>query len=664
MSEMRFETLTMPGVKLGPDGIFPALRSALFSKIGTRLEENDGLFIGFGMRPNAFPHTPQDDYTDRLEERTFATIVLENPHLRAVFIPELGGRLWSLHDKDHGRDLLTVNPAFKPGNFAIRNAWAAGGVEWNTGRRGHDAQTMSPLFTARLADTDGTPVLRFYEMCRETAVARQFEFYLPEDSRFLLVRFRVLNDHEFMIPMYHWSNIAVPERAGMRIVVPAPTTFANTYVSDSEHYLSKLPMPFNEGIDCTRPQAFWNAKDHFYNIPVDVRRFEAAVYADGTGMVQASTRRLRGRKLFVWGMSPGGRHWQRKLTIPGAEPYVEIQAGLAQTQLECLPMPPKTAWEWLEAYGAVDADPAKIHGDWQTAVDTVRADLDARLPESWLDAELERTREAFALRPGELLSRGSGFGALENRRRAAAGEALLPAHLDFGEIGDAQREWVALIEKGDMPETDPATVPGSWNGQPEFRALLRKAVDAGSRNWLSCCHLGASYFAAEDYERARKYYERSEELAPNAWAVHGLANCDRMAGDFKRAAERLRLAAERVEFRDYSVVKEALRTCCEAEEFDALLAWWPRLPAAFRERPMLKFFHAFALAAVGRADEAEKLLFEGLDAPDIREGENSLSELYIKIEQERARQRGETVPAAESIPIPPEFDLRMNSPRS
>ena len=89
--------------------------------------------------------------------------VLENDILRATFLLELGGRLWSLLHKPSGRELLAVNPVFQAANLAIRNAWFSGGVEWNIGFVGHSPFTCSPLFAARVEGPGGAPVLRLYE---------------------------------------------------------------------------------------------------------------------------------------------------------------------------------------------------------------------------------------------------------------------------------------------------------------------------------------------------------------------------------------------------------------------------------------------------------------------------------------------------------------------
>lgn len=114
---------------------------------------------------------------------------------------------------------------------------------------------------------------------------------------------------------------------------------------------------------------------------------------NGYGFVQTSTSRLVGRKLFVWGQGAGGDRWKNYLTADDEDgKYVELQAGLAHSQYESLPMPPATTWEWMEAYGSIHADPEKIHGDWKDAqIETDRA-LSEILTEDALEAKLLATR--------------------------------------------------------------------------------------------------------------------------------------------------------------------------------------------------------------------------------------------------------------------------------
>ena len=185
MSVVRESQLLLPGPALGAAGRFPAMRPLDPLAFAVNLGEDDGLFIGYGAFRDPLPYTMQDQYDGPGGIQVFPTLELENRFLRAVFVPSLGGRLWSLYDKAAGRELLLSNRDFRPNNLAVRNAWVAGGIEYNIGRHGHDEQTCSPRFAALLDDTDGTPVVRIYDFDRDRLVPFQLDFYLPEDSRFL-----------------------------------------------------------------------------------------------------------------------------------------------------------------------------------------------------------------------------------------------------------------------------------------------------------------------------------------------------------------------------------------------------------------------------------------------------------------------------------------------
>lgn len=649
MTTLTFGTKTMKGPRLGGASEFPAIREPIKSTIRSKLDEDDGLFINYGMLGDSLPFTMQDNYDTEPIDQTFSTAVLENSHLRATFVLDLGARLWSLYDKDAGRDLITDNPEFRPKNLAIRNAWFAGGIEYNVGRRGHDDQTCSPRFAAELKDDDGTPVLRIYEFDRNQAVPFQLDYYLPENSKFLFARMRIMNINDTVVPMYWWSNIAVRQVEGARVVVPCFDTFANTYNAGS-HYISKIKLPDGDGYDGTYPTNFPCARDYFFHIPDGVRKYETVVFPDGYGFLFASTSRLKGRKLFVWGQGQGGRHWQRKL-MGSDEDYLEIQGGVGYTQQECVPMPPRTTWEWLEAYGAVNTEPAKVFGDWPTAVGSVSQVVDDILPADFLEAELARTRKTFAKREGTVRFRGSGWGALEEQR---LGRRLVD-YLDFGQPQEEQADWTALLKTGTMPADG---APSGYMIQAEWRPLLA-AAPAG--NWKVLCSQALYAIRDHDFEKALQLAERSCQCRETPWNTFVRASVKRLLGDREQALQELVAVVKN--YPDHApLAKEALKIMIEQKAdpqimLDVIAALTPNV----QQRPMVIYCQAYALAHQGHLDEAENLILadDGLEIPDIREGECSISDLYIFIQQERARLKGETLAAAD-VKVPFNIDLRMS----
>ncbi|KKK59326.1 hypothetical protein LCGC14_3035510, partial [marine sediment metagenome] len=339
MNELRIEQYRMPAARLGPSGpLVPFYydTAEIVEKLtpGPGLSEEDVRHIGYGYVHGCLPYQVQDDYDRSREIRPFRAAVLENDVLKATFLLDLGGRLWSLLHKPTGRELLHVNPVFQPANLGIRNAWFSGGVEWNFGWIGHSPMTCSPMFAARVDGDGGTPVLRMWEWERVRQMPYQIDAWLPKDWPVLLVRVRLVNDEDRTVPIYWWSNIAAPELQDTRVLAPADGSYdwaEGTRVLD--------PYPICKDVDVSYPVNRPRSGDCFYRILPGQYPWIASVDGQGRGLFQSSTSRLFGRKLWVYGQGAGGRQWQDFLNTPG-HPYIEIQAGLARAQAECVPMGP------------------------------------------------------------------------------------------------------------------------------------------------------------------------------------------------------------------------------------------------------------------------------------------------------------------------------------
>ncbi len=621
------------------------------------LDEDDELFVGYGFVPSIFPYRMQDLYDRATEPTSYIGVVLENDYLKAVFLPDLGGRLWSLYDKVKGRDLLYENPVVRPCNLAVRNAWLAGGIEFNCGMVGHHPFTCSRIHAAQTALDDGTPVLRMYEYERLRGCVYQMDFFLPEDSRQLFGRMRIVNPTPRTTPMYWWTNMAVREDPEARDIIDATETYNN-----SDGRVGKNAVPYRNGIDITYPSHNPIAIDYFWKIPHENRKYTAYMDREGYGFFQASTPRLQGRKLFVWGRGEGGARWQEFLTADGHDGrYVEIQAGLAHTQYECIPMPPNTAWEWLEVYGAIDADPQKVHGDWAEARAEVGAKLETLIPSAKLEEMLVATK-SMALSPAtRIICHGSAWGTLENHRRAMMGEPSVCPHLSFGNMGDEQRAWLHLLESGTMAlsSTADTTPPASWMLQPEWTTLLEKSADCHEKH----LHLAAIYMAERRLREADEELNAALALAETSTVLFLKAQIHRMHGQMDTAAD-MALHAGALLPNDLSLARQTLALALAAKRYSEIISVYMAAPEHIQADGRVSMLYDFALLRTGNIDEAETVLRRdgGLSVTDIREGEISLTTLYLEIAKARTEADGKKFDPAETD-VPRQFDFRMNKPK-
>ncbi len=671
MSQLRFETWIMPGAEVGPENPLPPLKRGGPPK---KLEAAD--YPGFsaamlermayGNPPNYLPYTLQDRYTREKAERPFRVAVLENDILRATFLLELGGRLRSLVHKPSGRELLEANPVFQPANLAVRNAWFSGGVEWNIGMLGHHPFTCEPLFAGRVEGADGTPVLRMWEWERLRQVPYQIDAYLPAGSPLLLVRVRIANPGAETVPMYWWSNTAVPETAGTRVLTPATTAYNWGYGKGGP---ARVEMPVVQGIDVSYTTRIDRAADFFFHLEEGQRPWVAALDEEGRGLVQVSTDRLKGRKLFFWGTGPGGKRWQEFLSRPG-HAYLEIQAGLARTQMEHLPMPGGAVWEWLEGYGLMEADPQAVHGaDWDAATAAVEGPLEALYSGAEMEAEFARGAAWVEAPPMEIEQRGSGWGALERHRREAAGEGpFCGAGLVFDDdsLGPLQAPWLDLLAGKGLGAQEATAGPVNYLVQGPWRQLLEAAVEKKQEGWAAWLHLGVMRYAGEDWAGARQAWDASLAGQDTAWARRNLAVLDRQEGHLEAAVEHYR-AACRLQPGLVPLAIECGQCLLEAQQPQAWLDLLAELEAAVQDQGRVRLLEGQAALAVGDFARVEALFKARLVIDDLREGERSLSHLWFEYHETRVA-RAEGVEIDEALkarvraeyPVPAVLDFRMS----
>jgi hypothetical protein len=680
MTDLFLDHWSMPSAAVGPTNPLPPLygdasldKNADLSGAPSYMQAN----AVYGRVATIAPYLTQDGYGRHRTDHRHRVAVIENELLRATFLLEAGGRLWSLVDKATDTELLYVNPVFQPANLALRNAWFAGGVEWNIGTIGHTPLTCEPLHAARVMGDDGEPILRLYEFERLRRVVYQLDVHLPPGSPALYVHVRISNPNDVDVPMYWWSNIAVPQTADTRVLAPADHSWNYSY-DNVLHYDPIAPSAapgtagYDAAADTSYPARFADAADFFFDLGSDRQPWITAVDGSGVGLFQTSTRQLMGRKLFRWGTSVGGRRWQQWLSGPVDGPtggYAEIQAGLARTQFEHLRMRPGTTWSWTEAYGRLKVSAKQAHGPWVTAQAAAEKAVTSVVSARDLNRVHGIASDLADREPTMPLHQGTGWGALEVELRSRYGEPPVAGPgtpFDPITIGAEQSRWLNLLESGHYPDPRADHLLGSVPPHPVLMGALSTAG-----GWAAMALLGTAQATIGHWDEAARSWQASIDKVDNAYARRNLGVAALRDGDVARAADEYRRALAIGRRSGHgphlALLLEALPVLTESGAAEEALQAVDAVRGAQRQHGRLRFLEARAALAHGEIDRCGTILADpAFEVADLREGEDSLDVLWWDYHAARlAAERGVEASAdlraeaERTAALPEHLDFRM-----
>lgn len=653
---IKFEKYVIPSASMGSDNPMPDIGNISYIHAGyqctDKVSEEEKKYIGKGMINTMIPYRIQDGYGRERKDREWNAAILENEFLRAVFLPELGGRLWSLYDKKNNRELLYRNTVFQPGNLALRNAWFSGGVEFNMGIKGHNPLTCDTLF-AEVAKTPCGDVLNMYEFERIRGVVYTISAFLPDGSDVLYIKDRIENRTKDEKHMYWWSNIAVPETKTTRVLVPAEDSFLCFY--DCDHYrLDKTAIPYSLGTDVSYPSNISSSRDFFYKIPKENKKWIATADEKGQGLLQCSDNKMIGRKLFVWGQGQGGRHWNEWLSEEG-QAYIEIQAGLAHTQLEHIPMPGETEWEWVEAYTALDIAPEDAHSkDWSVATGAVEEVIRKKLGE---DMKLTFPAED-SVTERSIIMRGSCWGAIENIVR---GESISRYHEFPIDKNDSMTwMWQQLISEGKLSAPETSEQPVSYV-KGDF--WLDKLDGIEDKNWYSELMRGVVLYEKGNCEAAQAAWESSISLCENPWAYRNISMLYKNEYKDMAKAKEFILRAFAMLKTDRTLTTEVGTILTQCASDGEWLDIYETLNDELKANGRIRLLRAIALINLKRYIDATEIINEDFVMSDIKEGEISVShiwfDLYRHVYEEKFG-KADNAAADKMFPLPKKLDFRMH----
>jgi len=674
--KVSLSTLYLEGVPVEGENPLPMFRNrnhhSDVAENGTFTAEQRE-YLGYETGERYLPYRMQDRYTRDRKPMGLKAILLENDILKATFLPEYGGRLYSLKDKRTDREILYRNPVLQPANLSILNAWFSGGIEWNIGQVGHTFTTCSPLHAAAVKDKDGHEFLRLYDYERCKNIFWHIDCHLPPGAEQLAVYVRMVNDSDKPVPMYWWTNIAVEETQDARVF----SSTSKVIYLDMEvkgFGLDDLPhLPSAPQVDASYPMRIPFSNEYFFQTEAAYSSpWEAVAYEDGRLFYERSTSLLRYRKMFCWGNHQGGRRWCDFLARPGEGNYIEVQGGLAPTQRHGIDMPANTVWDFTQLFGVSRVDTAQsLENPWVQANQYIQDHVDSILSEDEVNRVHLKLQAQAEKHPDRLLSKGSGWGALERVRREKLGDRAIPLGFDFEDMTlDApQYPWLALLEEGQLPDQDVHSIPVSWMIQEDWFKLLQDSMQRTNQpSWVSLLHYGVMLYEYGREREAVEAWEKSLHMAPSPWVYRNLAVVKKQQGDTPAALAFYEQAYALANgFPDRAFVEEYLNLLIASEAYQQAWDVYEALPSDYASSDRIQIIMGTAALELDKYAFIEKLF--NTEFAVIREGEIRVVDIWYQYHAKQLANARHTQVTPElleeaiaSFPPPVHIDFRLISP--
>jgi hypothetical protein len=302
--------------------------------------------------PNGvYPYMSFSETSHRPVPVSYRFISIENPHIKVVICPDLGGKVYSMIHKKSGKEVLYVPDVIRHTRILPRFYFVAGGIGVSFPISHSPSQNEKVLYqidkkSDRIYVTCGERELRF-------GMQWSVEYSLGEDDHFLTQRVVFHNPGEGTYPWMTWSNAAIPSAPDTRFHFPKGEVLLHSSVMDTicwEKDGPKLEADIKE-----MTGYFWKTKD--------VNAFGAFTPSLGTGLYHMADENIAGGiKLWSYGVDKD-TIWATLSTAKN-QPYIEIQGGpIADQSIKLELNPNETIWHteyWIPSDQEMDIYSLKL----------------------------------------------------------------------------------------------------------------------------------------------------------------------------------------------------------------------------------------------------------------------------------------------------------------
>lgn len=265
-----------------------------------------------------YPYTMLDRLTNVKSLKTYNGIYLENEYVKALILPEIGGRLHGAQDKTNGYQFLYNQTVIKPALIGLTGAWISGGVEWNF-PIGHRQTGFRNTDFNMVVNPDSSKTVWVGETDRITGMRWSVGITVHPGRNWVETKVRLFNCTPYKQRFQYWATSAVRATENYQAVIPG-----EIMTGHGKHEFYNWPVNNGKNI------SYWKntpAASSYFAVDSKSDFFGGYSPEEKAGMVHfADHQIIRGKKLWTWGTAPAGRLWEKLLTDSDL-PYFEPQAG-------------------------------------------------------------------------------------------------------------------------------------------------------------------------------------------------------------------------------------------------------------------------------------------------------------------------------------------------
>ena len=274
-----------------------------------------------------YPYFKYSDYSYKGQEHEWNVVRMENPFIKVLVTPEIGGKIWGATEKSTGRPFIYLNKVVKFRNIAMRGPWTSGGIEFNFGSIGHTPTTATPVDYVMQKNDDGSVSCIVGALDLSSRTEWRVKINLPKDKAWFETECFWFNPTPLNTSCYHWMNAAANAEKDLHIIAPG-----NTHIGHSGDAHSWPVDDKKRDISLYANNNFGPAKS--YHVIGEYTEHFGGYYNNADfGYVNWSLYDDKpGKKVWLWAQSREGEIWRDLLTDEGNSQYIEFQTGLLLNQ--------------------------------------------------------------------------------------------------------------------------------------------------------------------------------------------------------------------------------------------------------------------------------------------------------------------------------------------